>query len=54
MKKKTTINEDGEEVEEEDEEVEEGEEKNFENYIPDESIFPSHVIVLEGEDDYLL
>ena len=48
------INEDGEEVEEEDEEPEEGEEKNFDKYIPDEAIFPSSVIVLKGDDDYLI
>lgn len=47
-------NEDGEWVEVEDEEQEEGEDKNFDKYIPDAAIFPSSVLILKGEDDFLI
>ena len=54
LTKKKIQNEEGEWVEVEDEEQEEGEEKNFDNYIPDTAIFPSSVIVLNGEDKFLI
>jgi adenylate kinase family enzyme len=54
LTKQKKLNEDGEWVEEEDEEQEEGEEKNFDKYIPDTAIYPSNILVLRGEDDFLI
>jgi len=44
------FDEDGNEVEEDEPEPEEGEKKSFEGYIPDALIYPSHVILLKGDD----
>ena len=54
LTKRKIQNEEGEWIEEEDEEPEEGEEKNFEKYIPDAAIFPSSVITITGNDEYLI
>lgn len=48
------FDEDGNEIDEEEPELEEGEEKSFEGYIPNPDIFPSHVLVLNGDDDFLI
>lgn len=48
------FDEEGNEIEEEEEEVEEGEEKKFEGYITDPDIYPAHVIVIKGTDDFLI
>ena len=45
---------DGEEVEEDEPELEEGEEKSYEGYIPNAEIFPSSVIILQADDEYLI
>jgi hypothetical protein len=48
------FDEEGNEVEEDEPELEEGEEKSYEGYIPDPDIFPAHVILLKGSDDFLI
>ena len=48
------FDEEGNEIEEDEPELEEGEEKSYENYEPNPAIFPSSVIVLKGEDDFLI
>ncbi len=48
------FDEEGQEVEEDEPELEEGEEKSYEGFIPNASIFPSHVIVFEGDDNLLI
>lgn len=48
------FDEEGNEIEEEEPELEEGEEKSYDGFIPDPSIFPSHVIVLQGDDNDLI
>jgi len=48
------FDEDGNEVEEEEEELQEGEKKTFQGYIPDELIYPSHVLLLKGEDQEII
>ena len=44
--KKKKFDENGEEIEEEEPELEEGQEKNFDGYVPDESIFPHSLLLL--------
>jgi hypothetical protein len=45
---------DGEEVEEDEPELEEGEEKSYEGYINNKDIFPSSILVLKADDDFLI
>jgi hypothetical protein len=45
---------DGEEVEEDEPELEEGEDKSYEGYINNPEIFPSSVIMLNADDEYLI
>jgi adenylate kinase len=45
---------DGEEVEEDEPELEEGEEKSYEGYVSNPDIFPKSVIVLQGDDEFLI
>jgi adenylate kinase len=44
----------GEEIEEDEVELEEGEEKNWEDFIKDESIFPTSTIVFKELDNFLI
>lgn len=48
------FDEEGNEIEEDEPELEEGEEKSYEGYEPNPDVYPSSVIVLKGEDDYLI
>lgn len=41
-------------MEEDEPELEEGEEKSYEGYINNPEIFPSSVIVLKADDDFLI
>jgi adenylate kinase len=54
LKKIKKFDEEGNEIEEEDPELQEGEEKSYDNYQPDSDIFPSSVLVLNGDDDFLV
>jgi hypothetical protein len=48
------FDEEGNEIEEEEPELEEGEEKSYEGYVANPDIFPSSVLVLNGEDNFLI
>jgi adenylate kinase len=54
LKKIKKFDEEGNEIEEDEPELEEGEEKSWEGYEPNKDIFPSSVIVLKGEDSFLI
>lgn len=54
LKKIKKFDEEGNEIEEDEPELEEGEEKSYEGYEPNMDIFPSSVIVLKGDDDFLI
>jgi len=48
------FDEEGNEIEEEEPELEEGEEKSYEGYEPNPDIFPSNVLVMNGDDSFLV
>jgi hypothetical protein len=48
------FDEEGNPIEPDEPELEEGEEKSYEGYIPNPEIFPASVLVLNGEDDFLI
>lgn len=54
LKRIKKFDEEGNEIEEDEPELEEGEEKSWDGYEPNKDIFPSSVIVLKGEDDFLI
>ena len=54
LQKIKKFDEEGNEIEEDEPELEEGEEKSYENYEPNKAIFPSSIIILKGDDDFLI
>lgn len=54
LQKIKKFDEEGNEVEEDEPELEEGEEKSYDNYEPNKAIFPSSIVVLKGEDEFLI
>lgn len=54
MQRIKKFDEEGNEIEEDEPELEEGEEKSYENYEPNKAIFPSSIIILKGDDDFLI
>jgi adenylate kinase len=54
LQKIKKFDEEGNEIEEEEPELEEGEEKSYENYEPNKAIFPSSVVLIKGDDDFLI
>ena len=48
------FDEEGNPIEPEEPELEEGEEKSYEGFVPNPDIFPASVLVLKGNDDFLI
>ena len=54
LRRTKKFDEEGNEIEEEEPELEEGEEKSYEGYEPNPDIFPSNVLVMNGDDSFLI
>lgn len=54
LRKIKKFDEEGNEIEEDEPELEEGEEKSYEGYEPNPDTFPSSVVVIQGDDSFLI